>query len=81
MQQKVLLICKIYLFCVYFSLNNFNYPKKDGNPIKITKLFRKIFAEFPQNFCEKNKQNLLGFWGLRITGAELGVVEGWARTP
>ena len=49
MQQKVLLVCKIYLFCIYFSLNNFNYPKKKyGNPIC------KTFAD--------EIQHLLGFW-------------------
>ena len=30
-----MLVCKIYLFCIYFALNNFNYPKKYGIPIKI----------------------------------------------
>ena len=28
MQQKVFFICKINIFCIYFSLNNFNYPNK-----------------------------------------------------
>ena len=52
MQQKVLLVCKIYLFCIYFSLNNFNYPKKKyGNPIC------KTFAD--------EIQHLLGFWSLQ----------------
>ena len=31
-------------------------------PIEFTKLFRKSFAEFPQNFCGR-KKNLLGFGG------------------
>ena len=38
MQQKVLLVCKIYLFCIYFSLINFNYPKKSmAIPSKFTR--------------------------------------------
>ena len=57
--QKVLLICKIYVSCIYFSLNK-NYQKKVGIPSKSTKLFRKSFSEFPQKFCGK-KQNLFGF--------------------
>ena len=49
MQQKVLLVCKIYLFCIYFSLNNFNYPKKRlAIPSKLRNLpqnSRKTFAK------------------------------------
>ena len=38
MKQKVLLVCKIYLFCIYFSLINFNYPKKSmAIPSKFTR--------------------------------------------
>ena len=52
MQQRVLLVCKIYLFCIYFYLNNFNYPnKKLAIPWKLTKFFHESFAEFPQKFC------------------------------
>ena len=49
MQQKVFLIVEIFFFCIYFSLNNFNYPKKVGNPIKINKILpqhsRKTFTK------------------------------------
>ena len=53
MQQKGFLICKLYNFIfIYFSSNNFNYPKqKLAIPSKLIKFFRKSFAEFPQNFC------------------------------
>ena len=52
MQQKVFLIGEIYLFCIYFSLNNFNYPnKKLAIPSKSSKFFRESFAEFPLKFC------------------------------
>ena len=54
MQQKVLYICKIYLFCIHFSLNNFNHQKKAAIPTKLMKLFRKSFAEFLQNFWTPN---------------------------
>ena len=53
MQQKVLLVCKIHFFCIYFSFNNFNYPNKEKSRIKLPKFFRKSFAEFPQNFCRR----------------------------
>ena len=54
MQQKVLLVCKIHLFCIYFSFNNLNYPnKKVDNPIKLTEFFRESLAEFSQNFCRR----------------------------
>ena len=54
MQQKGFLICKLYNFIfIYFSSNNFNYPKqKLAIPSKLIKFFRKSFAEFPQNFCK-----------------------------
>ena len=53
-------IGEIYLFCIYFSLNNFNYPNKK---LTIPSKLRNSSAEFPQNFCGRKKQNLLGFWG------------------
>ena len=57
MLQKIFLIGEIYLFCIYFSFNNFNYPNK--KLVKITKFFRGIPAKLL-----RKKQILLGFWGL-----------------
>ena len=55
MQQKVFLICKLYLFFIYFSLDNFNYSLKNlqNSSAKVSWNSRKTFAE--------EKQNLLGF--------------------
>ena len=47
MQRKVLLTCKIYLFCIYFS------QKKFAIPSKFTKLFRKRFANTRKTFAQK----------------------------
>ena len=53
MQQK-LLVGKIYLFCIYFCLNNFNYPnKKLSIPSKLRNSSAKVLRE-------KNK-TCLGF--------------------
>ena len=52
MQQKVFLIGEIYLFCIYFSLNNFNYPNKK---LAIPSKLRNSSAEFPQHSREKKK--------------------------
>ena len=52
MQQNVLLIRKLYIFCIYSSLNNFKYPpKKIGNPIKINKTL-------PQKFLGNDVKHL-----------------------
>ena len=52
MQQKVLLTCKIYLFCIYFSLNDFNYPhRKLAIPSELTKFFRESFATIILPLC------------------------------
>ena len=58
MQQKIFLIGEIYLFCIYFSLNNFNYPNKK---LAIPSKLRNSSAEFPQHSCEK--KTLFGFGG------------------
>ena len=56
MQQKVFLIGEIYLFCIYFSLNNFNYPNKK---LAIPSKLRNSSAEFPRHsrktFAEEKK--------------------------
>ena len=47
MQQKVFLICKLYLFFIYFSLDNFNYSLKNlqNSSAKVSWNSRKTFAE------------------------------------
>ena len=51
MQQKVLLVCKNYLFCINFSLNNLNYPnKKLAIPSKLTKVLRNTHKTFAEEF-------------------------------
>ena len=50
----IILICKILLFFNFFSLNNFNNPKKSCQTHQnFKKLFCKSFAEFPQNILRK----------------------------
>ena len=47
---------EIYLFCIYFSLNNFNYPnKKMAIPSKL----QNSSAELPQH--SREKKTLFGF--------------------
>ena len=61
-QQKVLLVCKFYLFCIYFSLNNFNYPnKKFGDPIKINVILLRKFCGIPAKLLRKKNKTCLGF--------------------
>ena len=62
MQQKVFLIDGIYLFCIYFSLNDFNYPNKK---LAIPSKLRNSSAEFSQHSFPRKKQNktLFGFGG------------------
>ena len=61
MQQKVLLVCKIYLFCIYFSFNNFNYPNKKMAILSNQRnSSAKKFFGIP---AKRKKQNLFGFWG------------------
>ena len=59
MQQKVLLICKIYIFCIYFSLNNLTIQKKVGNPVKINKTLPQKFRGIPAKLLRK--KTCLGF--------------------
>ena len=89
MQQKVLLVCKIYLFCIYYSLSNFNYPKLEI-PSKLTKFFRESFAEL-----RKKNKTCLGFevciwypiwnyWQVKkgcVGGSRSGVVESTKLVP
>ena len=66
MKQKVLLICKIYLFCIYFSFNNFNYPyKKLAIPSNWRNSSTTVLRNSRKTFAEE-KQNLHGFWGQDI---------------
>ena len=61
MQQKVLLECKIYLFCIYFYLNNFNYPnKKLAIPSNQRNSSPKVLRNSRKSFAEENK-TCLGF--------------------
>ena len=63
MQQKVLLVGKIYLFCIYFSVNNINYPNKK---LAIPSKLRNSSAEFPRHSRKtfaKKKKSCLGFGG------------------
>ena len=59
MQQKVFLIIEIYLFSIYFSLNNFNYPnKKLAIPSKL-----RNSRDIPAKLLRKKKKTCLGFGG------------------
>ena len=46
-------IGEIYLFCIYFSLNNFNYTNKK---LAIPSKLQNSSAEFPQHSREKKKK-------------------------
>ena len=55
---------EIYLFCIYFSLNNFNYPNKK---LAIPSKLRNSSAEFPQHSREKKIAWVLGAGSNSIT--------------
>ena len=57
MQQKVLLVCKIYLFGIYFSLNNFIYPNKN----QINEILPRKFCRIPAKLLRKKNKTCLGF--------------------
>ena len=66
--KKVFLICKIYLFCIYYSLNKFNHPpKKIGNPFKINKILPQKFRGIPAKLLRKKNKACLGFGICKLT--------------
>ena len=70
MQQKVFLIGEIYLFCIYFSLDNFNYPnKKLAIPSKL-----RNSATFPRKKNKTKLSSVLGAGqGCGLAGIDRGI--------
>ena len=59
------LILLVFIFSKIISTISKKLP---SNSIEITKLFRKSFAEFPQNFCGRKKTKLAWVLGSVISG-------------
>ena len=62
MLQKVLLVGKIYLFCIYFSLNNLTTIQiKSGQSHQNYEIFPRKFCGVPANLLRKKNKTYLGF--------------------